>query len=112
MKSKLVAVACAAGMLLGAPAALGASVKAGTFAGKLDRGQPVKFTVTRGKKLTGFWFKRLKLQCTDGDVVPVGSVSSGPDKLTITRAGKFSFTVSYDDGDEWKASGTIIGKRA
>jgi hypothetical protein len=112
MKSKLVAAAALAGLLVAAPAATGAAVKHGTFAGKTDAGQPVKFTVTRGKKLTDFSFKRFNLKCSDGDTVPLGQVASGPDKMTITSAGKFSFSVDYDDGDKWKASGTIIGKRA
>jgi hypothetical protein len=112
MRSKLVAVAGIAGMLAVVPAAGAAAVKAGDFAGKTDNGKPVAFKVTRGKKLTEFSFRRLKLSCTDGDVVPLGRVASGPDKFVITKAGKFSFTVGYDDGDKWDASGTIIGDRA
>jgi len=111
MKSKLVAAAGIAGTLALAPAA-GAVVKAGDFAGKTDHGQPVTFKVTRGKKLTEFSFRRFKLSCTDGDVVPLGKVGSGPDKITITKAGKFSFDTSYEDGDKWTASGTINGARA
>jgi hypothetical protein len=111
MRSKLVAVAGLAGLLACAPAAAGA-VSAGTYKGKTDRDQPVQFKVTHEGKLTGFAFKRLKLRCSDGDTVQLGRVDSGNDTLTITDAGKFSFSVTYDDGDKWTASGTIDGRRA
>jgi hypothetical protein len=112
MRSKSVALAGIAGLLACAPAAAVAKVKAGTFSGQTDKGAPVKFEVTRGKKLTGFSFRRVDLRCSDGDVVRLGKVASGPKKITVTKRGKFSFSVTYDDGDKWQVNGTIIRDRA
>jgi hypothetical protein len=109
---KLVAVAGLAGVLACAPAAAAGATSAGTFKGKTDRDQPVEFKVTDAGQLTAFSFRRLKLKCSDGDTLRLGSVASGKDKLTITPAGKFNFSVSYDAGDKWTASGTIDGSRA
>jgi hypothetical protein len=111
MRPKLISAAVFATALACAPGA-GAAVKAGTFKGKTDRDQPVQFEVTKDRKLTGFTFRRFELRCSDGDRVPVGRVGSGRSKLTITGSGKFSFTVDYEDGDRWTASGTIKGDRA
>jgi hypothetical protein len=111
MRSKLVAAAGIAGLLACAPAAT-AAVSPGTFKGKTDHDQPVQFKVTRAGELTGFAFKRVKLRCSDGDRVPLSRVDSGREKLTISDAGKFSFTFSYDAGDRWSASGTIDGRKA
>jgi hypothetical protein len=111
MKSKLVAAAGIAGLLAMAPAAT-AAVSSGTYKGRTDKDQPVRFKVTRKKQLTDFSFRRLKLRCSDGDSVPLGKVGSGPEKLTISAHGRFDFDVTYDDGDKWTASGKIKGERA
>jgi hypothetical protein len=111
MSPKLLAAACAAGALAFAPAAE-AAVGSGTYKGKDDRKQAVQFKVTKDKRLVHFSYSRFKLSCSDGDRLPVKRAESGGSRLTITPGGKFSFTVSYDDGDEWTASGTIKGRRA
>jgi hypothetical protein len=111
MSLKLLAAACAAGALAFVPAAE-AAVGSGTYKGKDDRKQGVQFKVTKAKQLVHFSYSRFKLSCSDGDRVPVKRADSGRSKLTITPSGKFSFTVTYADGDEWTASGTIKGKRA
>jgi hypothetical protein len=112
MRSKLVAAAGLAGLLVCAPVASAAAVSHGTFKGKTERHQPVQFKVTRAGELTGFAFKRVKLRCSDGDRLTLGQVDTGRERLAITDAGKFSFTFSYDAGDKWSASGTIDGRKA
>jgi hypothetical protein len=111
MRPKLLCAAAVAALLACVPAA-GAAVKAGIFKGKTDRDQPVQFTVTKAGALKGFAFRRVVLRCNDGERIALGRVASGPTEITITPGGKFGFTVDYESGDTWSASGTIKGPRA
>ena len=111
MRPKPLCAAAVAALLLCVPAA-GAAVKSGTFKGSTDRDQPVRFTVTGDGALKGFSFRRVVLRCSDGERIALGRVSSGPTEITISPSGKFGFTVDYESGDRWTASGTIKGSRA
>jgi hypothetical protein len=111
MRPKLLCAAAVAALLACVPAA-GAAVKAGTFKGRTDRDQPVQFTVTKAGTLKSFAFRRVVLRCSDGERIQLGRVGSGRTPVTITPGGKFGFTVDYESGDTWSASGTIKGSRA
>jgi hypothetical protein len=111
MRPKLLCAAAVAALLACVPAA-GAAVKAGSFKGKTDRDQPVRFTVTKAGMLKSFSFRRVVLRCSDGERIVLGPVGSGPTPVTISRGGKFGFTVDYESGDTWSASGTIKGRSA
>jgi hypothetical protein len=112
MRPKLLVAAAFAALLACVPLAGAASPKAGTFKGKTDRDQPVRFKVTKGRTLTAFSFRGVVLRCNDGERMVLGRVGSGRSKITITPNGKFSFSADYKAGDRWSASGTIDGRRA
>ena len=110
MRPKSLALAGIAGLIACAPAA-DAAVRSGTFKGRTDTHQPVQFTVTKSKKVTDFAFRGVELNCSDGEYVKLGRIDSDDAKLTVKR-GKFSFSADYEDGANWRANGTILGRRA
>jgi hypothetical protein len=111
MRPKLLAAAAIALLLAIVPIAGAAAPKAGTFKGKTDRDQPVRFAVTKDGALRGFSFRGVGLRCNDGQRMVLGRVGSGRSKITI-RGGKFSFSADYEAGDRWSASGTVNGGTA
>lgn len=112
MKRSLVPLTAIAVLLACAPALGAASIRTGTYKGKTDKGQPVRFKVTKSRKLVHFGFSKLRLKCSDGDVATVDPLESGPTRLPITKSGKFAVLATYDDGGIWGANGRIKGHKA
>jgi hypothetical protein len=132
MKRSLVAIAAICVALVCAAVAQ-AAFDSGRYKGKTVKGKTrVAFAVGKCrtgdkcagegdpapgvKAITRFKFYRLRLRCTDGDRISVGTrkrpFSSGSDRLTVLPNGKFAFTVSYQNGGKWTARGRIKGNKA
>jgi opacity protein-like surface antigen len=92
-----------------------ANVDSGKYKGKTGTGNKITFRVTASKRLVHFRHTHLKLNCSDNTSFHIenpDTLDSGKKKLHILDNGRFAFTVRYDNGGKWKATGRIKGRKA
>ena len=114
-------IATATGVVVLLAGAVGAqataNVDSGTYKGKVTKKNPntgkkpvVTFKVTKSKHLVHFTHEGLYMKCSDGDHFNLQKLDSGggaKNRLSITDAGRFAFTVTYSNGGKWSVKGRI-----
>ena len=105
---RLIPLALAAALLV--PAAALGDYDPGSYRGETRKEDPISFSV--GEKVKNFKWRKVRLECTDGDALIGTSSSPKGSTFTVTDKGKFSFKVFNDVGVKWTVTGRLEGDTA
>ena len=105
---RLVPAALAAALL--APAAALGDYEPGSYRGETRKEDPVSFSA--GEKVKNFKWRKVRLECTDGDSFNATSRSPQGSTFAVTEKGRFSFKVVNDVGVKWTVRGRLEGETA